>query len=186
MTAPARAPRPTPWRRLWPAASGVLVAAATAYALTDGRGAAPVVAASGLVYLAAAASGRRGAAWVSFAVAFVLIAIDKFTAFDAVPWLLVLAGAVLVAGLLLRRRGPWWMLPLQAGAMVAFGAIAAVALALDPRWGGLLVAAGLVAHAAWDIWHHRTDRVVDRSFAEFCAVLDVLVAIVVAVVSLVR
>ena len=34
MTTPARAPRPTAWRRLWPAASGVLVAAATAYALT--------------------------------------------------------------------------------------------------------------------------------------------------------
>jgi hypothetical protein len=38
--------------------------------------------------------------------------------------------------------------------------------------------------AAWDVHHHRTGRVVSRSLAEFCVVLDTLVAVVVAVVAL--
>jgi hypothetical protein len=44
-----------------------------------------------------------------------------------------------------------------------------------------LVAAGLLGHAAWDAYHHRTDRVVVRSLAEFCLVLDT--ALAVAIVS---
>ncbi|HEY5880231.1 MAG TPA: hypothetical protein VIU11_15085 [Nakamurella sp.] len=54
------APRNPQWRRTWPAALGVLVAAGTAYGLTDGREVAPIVAASGLVYVAAAATGGVG------------------------------------------------------------------------------------------------------------------------------
>jgi hypothetical protein len=41
------------------------------------------------------------------------------------------------------------------------------------------VSAGLLAHAAWDVYHHRTGRVVVRSMAEFCGVLDTLLALVV-------
>ena len=35
-----------------------------------------------------------------------------------------------------------------------------------------------VRHAAGDIHHHRTGRVVDHSLAEFCAMLDILVAVI--------
>jgi hypothetical protein len=38
------------------------------------------------------------------------------------------------------------------------------------------VEAGLLGHAAWDAHHHRTNRVVTRSFAEMCLVLDVVLA----------
>jgi hypothetical protein len=48
----------------------VVSAAATAVGLADGRQVAPVVIASGLVYLAAAATGRPAAAWVAFGIAF--------------------------------------------------------------------------------------------------------------------
>jgi hypothetical protein len=33
-----------------------------------------------------------------------------------------------------------------------------------------VVAAGLLGHAAWDVYHHRAGRVVRRSLAEFCFV----------------
>lgn len=172
------------WRMTWPAALGVLVAAGTAYELTDGRDVAAVVAASGLVYLAAAATRRRWVAWAAFGVTFALITIDKFTGFGAVPWVLALAVAVLAVGLAGRRTSPWWSLPLQTGAMLVLGATALLAISSDAALGGLLVAAALLGHAAWDIHHHRSGRVVDHSFAEFCAVLDILVAILVAVVAI--
>lgn len=181
---PAAAERGRLWRMTWPAALGVLVAAGTAYELTDGRDVAAVVAASGLVYLAAAATRRRWVAWAAFGVTFALITIDKFTGFGAVPWVLALAVAVLAVGLVGRRTSPWWSLPLQTGAMLVLGATALLAISSDAALGGLLVAAALLGHAAWDIHHHRSGRVVDHSFAEFCAVLDILVAILVAVVAI--
>jgi hypothetical protein len=45
------------------------------------------------------------------------------------------------------------------------------------------VAVGLLGHAAWDVWHHRTNRVVSRSLAEFCLVLDTALAIGIIVVT---
>ena len=54
------------------------------------------------------------------------------------------------------------------------------------RWGhlGFIVAAGLLGHAFWDAYHHHVDRVVMRSMAEVCGVLDTLLAIVVIAVTL--
>jgi len=173
------------WHRIWPAALALLVAAATAYRIDDGRDVAPMVAASGLVYLAASATGRRWAAWVGFGATFALIALDKFVGLDSTPWILALAVALLVVGLVGRRTRPWWSLPLQAIAMLVLATVTLLAGRLDPTIGGLLVAAALLGHAAWDVAHHRTGRVVDRSLAEFCAVLDVLVAAFVAVVALI-
>jgi hypothetical protein len=172
------------WQIAWPIALAVLVAAATAYGLSDGRDVAPVVASSGLVYLAAAATQRRWAAWVAFGIAFALIALDKFTGLDAMPWLLALAGVLVLVGPASLRTHPWWALPLQTAAMLVLGATAVLALQSDPTVGGLLVAAALVGHAGWDLHHHRTGRVVDHALARFCAVLDVLVAILVGVVTL--
>lgn len=169
------------WSRIWPAALGMLVAAGTAYRLVDAREVATIVVASGLVYLAASVFCRRRAAWIAFAAAFLLITLDKFAGLDALPWMLALAGAALISGLALQRTRPWWSFPLQAGAMLILSLVACAAVQLNTATGGALVAAALLAHAAWDIHHHRLDRVVSRSFAEFCAVLDVLVAAVVAV-----
>ncbi|MGA4508008.1 hypothetical protein ACQB6R_03125 [Propionibacteriaceae bacterium G1746] len=166
----------SPWRRSWPAALGVLVAAGTVYGLGDGRDVAPVVAASGLVYLAAAVIGRAMAAWWMFAVTFVVVGVDKFFGVEGLPWLLGMAAVLAVVGLVARHDGPWWAFPLQTAAMVVCGSVAWIALRSEPVVGGLLVAAGLLGHAAWDLCHHRSGRVVGRSLAEFCMVLDVLLA----------
>ncbi|GAB2702709.1 putative membrane protein [Microbacterium marinum] len=67
--------------------------------------------------------------------------------------------------------------------MLVMGAAALLVLQLAPTVGGLLVALALLGHAAWDFYHHRARRVVSRHLAEFCGVLDVLVAILVVVVT---
>jgi len=183
-----RPPRPGSGRRLfgrvWPAGLGALVAAGSMVGLADARDVAPVLAASGFVYVAAAAVGRPGAAWPAFGVTFVLIGLAKLTGLDATLWTIALATVLAVVGFALGRARPPWALPLQSVAMLVLGAAALLAVRADATAGGLLVAVVLLAHAAWDVHHHRTGRVVGRSLAEFCVVLDVLLAIGVAVVAL--
>ncbi|WP_420114838.1 hypothetical protein [Pseudactinotalea sp.] len=169
---------------IWPGALGALVAVGTVYGLVDGRDVASVVIASGLVYLAAAAFRRRGAAWPAFGVTFVLIALAKLVELDAALWMLVGAAVLVVVGAAAGGWQPRWRLPLQTVAMLALAAIALLAVRVDAMAGGLLVSAALLAHAGWDVYHHRTGRVVTRSLAEFCCVLDVVLALLVAIVTL--
>jgi hypothetical protein len=58
--------------------------------------------------------------------------------------------------------------------MLAFGATALVAFYEDPVLGGYLLAFALLSHAAWDAYRYLRNRVVPRSYAEFCAVFDLL------------
>jgi hypothetical protein len=89
-----------------------------------------------------------------------------------------------VYGLLRGAARPTDRLPLQTIAMLGFGIIAASALIVSGDVGPYLVAAGLLGHAAWDVYHHWANKVVARSLAEFCFVLDSLLAV--AVIATVR
>ena len=108
----------------------------------------------------------------------------KLTGFDA-TWLLI-GVAVLFAGYGIVRGAmrPTSGLPLQAMAMVAFGTVAGIALFVEEAIGARFVAAGLFAHGAWDAYHHRANRVVSRSMAEFCFFLDVLLAAAIVVATI--
>ncbi|SMH26651.1 hypothetical protein [Mesorhizobium australicum] len=149
---------------------------------------ASIVAASGLVYLAAAALEKPSASWLVFFGSVVVITVAKMgvISVDATWLLLAIAAAFLGYGVVHGTyRSAGGGLPLQTIAMIAFGAIAAIALYLDPTAGAYLVATGLFAHAVWDVYHHRVNKVVSRSMAEFCCVLDVALAgaIVIATAS---
>ncbi|MFG2001123.1 hypothetical protein ACGFNU_18460 [Spirillospora sp. NPDC048911] len=175
--------------RRWPVVAGIAMAAFTAYDMSAAD-LAPILTASGLVYLGAAALGRRSATWPVFLGAFVIVAAtpDLGVGIDATWILLGLAGVFVGYGLL---RGatrpadglPLDGLPLQTLAMAGAGAIAAVSLFAGDEIGGYLVAAGLLGHAAWDVWHHRTGKVVARSLAEFCFVIDTLLAVAMVVIA---
>jgi hypothetical protein len=169
-------------RRWWPAAAGVGLAAFVGLDIADGgAGLAPVLAASAVIYLGAAALGRPRASWPLFFGAFVVI-----TVADAYATSVLLGAGALLAGYGLLRGAtrPASGLPLQTLAMAGFGGAAVIALQVSPDLGAYLVAAGLLAHAAWDVYHHRTGRVVARSLAEFCVVLDTLLAAAIIVATL--
>lgn len=180
------------WRSLkwWPSLAAVAFAAFVALDLFGGeeQGAdlAPIVAASGLVYLAAAAFEKRITAWITFFASVAVITIAKLglIAVDATWLLLGLAALFVVVGLMRGAMRPASGLPVQTLAMLAFGASAAIALVLQPTRGAYLVAAGLFAHAGWDFYHHRANTVVGRSMSEFCFVLDVLLGLVIVYVTL--
>ena len=79
--------------------------------------------------------------------------------------------------------GRW--LTVQTTGVLAFGAIAITAAAVDPDAARYVLAAGWTAHAAWDALHHRLGRVVPRWYAETCLVADLCLATVLLTVGLV-
>lgn len=174
-----------PWvLRRWPAVAGAAMAGFAAWWMDTGADVAPIVTASGFVYLGAAALQRRKAAWPVFAVSFVAVGLGWFVEGVNATWIMLAVAAVLaVYGLIHGALRPPWGLPLQAAALVVLAAAALIAVEANQTLAGLLVAAGLLIHAAWDTYHHRTGRVVVRSMSEFCAILDTLLAIVVLVVT---
>jgi hypothetical protein len=182
----------TSWRSLqwWP----TLVAIAfTAFVASDlirasesGADLAAVLAASGLVYLAAAALQKPASAWPVFIISVVVITAGRvgLIGFDPTWALIALAGLFLGYGLVRGATNPAGGLPLQTIAMLGFGGMAAAALYVNEAVGAYLVAAGLLGHAAWDVYHHRNNKVVVRSLAEFCFVLDTLLALTIVIVTL--
>jgi hypothetical protein len=176
----------SPLGRRWPMLAGLGFAGLIAVDLVSGVELAPVLAASAAVYLGAAALRRPAAAWpLFFATAAVItaarLADDRFE-----PTWAILTGAVglLLYGLLGGAGHPGYGLPLQTVALLGFGVAAGAALMIDPELGAYLVAAGLLGHAAWDLYHHRVNRVVVRSLAEFCLALDTTLAVVIVIVTM--
>jgi hypothetical protein len=172
----------------WPSALGIAVAALAAFDLQVDAGFvssfSALVVLMALVYLGAAALSRRRAAWVVFLAGFAVLVVLPLPDSGIEPSLVLLVAALafLVLGAargLLRRPGGL----LQAAGMLGFGTIALTALYADLQLGGYLVAAGLIGHGVWDAYHYLRNRVVARSYAEFCAVLDLLVGTAILVMA---
>jgi hypothetical protein len=160
----------------WPTALGIAVAALAAFDAQDGLEFAELTVLMALVYLGAAALDRRWAAWVVLLAGLPLaFFISSISGIDPSVVLLVAAPVFLVLGV---ARGQWQRpdgLPLQIAGMLAFGSTALVALYyVYPDLGGKLVGIAILGHAAWDAYHYLRDRVVARSYAEFCAIVDLL------------
>jgi hypothetical protein len=182
---------PTPQsllRRRWATLAGLGFAALVAFDLASGVELAPVLAASAAVYLGAAALRRPAAAWPLFFATAVVITAVRLLEDRLEPTWVILAGAVALGiyGLLRGAARPGYGLPLQTLALLGFGAAAGAALVVNPELGAYLVAAGLLGHAAWDAYHHRVNRVVVRSMAEFCLVLDTALAAAIVTVTVLQ
>jgi hypothetical protein len=160
----------------WPTALGIALAALAAFDVQDGLEFAALTVLMALVYLGAAALDRRWSAWVVLLAGLTLLVFMPST-WGVVPSVVFLAAApvFLVLGV---ARGQWQRLgglPLQTAGMLAFGSTVLVALyVVYPDLGGKLVGIAILGHAAWDAYHYLRNRVVARSYAEFCAVVDLL------------
>src|SRR5918997_2945722 len=159
----------------WPTALGIAVAALAAFDLRDGTEFAALAVLLALIYLGAAALDRRWTAWVLLLAGLPITIFIPSTS-EVVPSVVLLIAALvfLVLGV---ARGLWQKpggVPLQTVGMLAFGSTVLVALYVDPDLGGTLVAISLIGHAAWDAYHFVRNRVVPRSYAEFCIFVDLL------------
>lgn len=96
-----------------------------------------------------------------------------------VPTWLVFAMALVypVVGVLRNRIRGRSMVVLQAAGLAVFAGISLLAGALVGQdTGTYVLAAGLVGHGVWDVFHHRANAVVWRWYAETCVVYDLLLA----------
>ena len=159
----------------WPTALGIAVAALAAFDVQDGLEFAALTVLMALIYLGAAALDRRWSAWVLLVAGVALTNfVPSISGVDPSVVLLAAAPVFLALGVArgqLRKPGG---LPLQTVGMLAFGSIVLVAIYVDPNLGGKLVAIALIGHAAWDAYHYVRNRVVPRSYAEFCIFVDLL------------
>jgi hypothetical protein len=162
-------------KRRWPTALGIALAALAAFDLDNGTEFAALTILMALVYLGAAALDRRWSAWVVLLAGLPLLIFIPSTS-EVVPSVVLLVAAFVFLALgvargLLRKPGG---LALQTAGMLVFGSTVLVALYVDMGLGGKLVAIAILSHAAWDAYHLLRNRVVSRSYAEFCAVVDLL------------
>jgi len=173
--------------RRWPTVLGVVLAAdvfldeVTAAAT---HGYARLLMLLPLIYVVVAVLRRPGASWPVLAVLGVLFVLLRIL--DVVePAVVILAaalGATVWGAAHGRHRDPDFRL--QLAGMVGFAAVAVVALLIHPDLGRYLVAAGMLAHGIWDVVHLVEGRTVARSYAEWCAALDVTPAAGLVVVPL--
>ncbi len=167
----------------WPTVLGLAVAALTAFDLEVDAGfvssLSALVALMAFVYVGAAVLDRRRSAWGVFLAAFAVVALTQVLdlAINLPLVFLVVALAFLVLAAARGRLRGRSDLTLEAAGMLAFGATALAAYYVDPTLGGYLVAFALLGHAAWDAIHYLRDRVVARSYAEFCGILDLVVGV---------
>lgn len=128
-----------------------------------------------LLYVIMATIRLRRATWIVLIVAalgFMLLSAQSWI--DPTVAILSVAGGMALTGLL-PRTGRREVL-IQVVGLIIFAAVAVIGLTVAPEIGRLVLAAGWFSHGAWDLWHLRRDRVVSRSYAECCAVLDILMA----------
>ncbi|RCK70087.1 hypothetical protein DT076_08835 [Desertihabitans brevis] len=167
----------------WPTLVGLLALAGSSADGPDAHITAMVIILAATCYLGAAALGSRRSGWVLAVAASVLVAVGVTTDLDATAALLVGAALLALVGLLRWRRVDRRELGLQAAGFVVFTAIALTAMMVGPLLAAHLAALAALGHGAWDVVHHRRDRVVTRSLAEFCAVLDIGLGVVLLVAT---
>lgn len=134
-----------------------------------------------LGYLILAKLRRRPFTWPIVIAGFAVVVLTRaLDIVDPVVVLTALAAIVLAWGVVdgqLKRDGAFQV---QAIGLVGFAAMTFTALALltqNLELAGYLVASAWLLHGVWDFVHLMLDKVVARSFAEWCAVIDILIAI---------
>jgi hypothetical protein len=120
---------------------------------------------------------HRWPTWLALVAVAVVVGDGGPAPTDALTWImLVLPLLYLVIGAVRGHLRRPRVLLAQLAALVAYGALTALALSADDDLRRYLVAGGWLAHAAWDAVHHRANLVVPRAYAEFCGVVDLLLA----------
>lgn len=127
-------------------------------------------------YLVITVIGVRSATWPTLVALTALVVVLSLQ--DRVPvdaGLAAVAAAALAIGLV-RRRTERSELILQTAGVVLFGTFGFTAALASPQVATYVVAVGWLGHGIWDFVHLWRDRTVARSYAEWCGVLDVLIA----------
>jgi hypothetical protein len=133
------------------------------------------------IYLFAYGLGRPWTAWPAFLLLSALVTILQFAhthgvlPFDAPVGMAAVLVVLWLWAVVRRRFTDRPTFAVQTAGAAGFAVVTLLCVAVQPTLGALLAGVGILAHAAWDAYHWRTGKVVHRSWAEFCFVLDLIV-----------
>jgi hypothetical protein len=176
--------RPVAWRRVtavighrWPTWLALALAAIILWDLGDGSELALVLVLAAAGYLFMAVVDRAPATWPVLFAFVATVVVLRLLDIDPWPALTAVAVALIAVGMIsgqLRRPG---LYGLQSPAALGFIALGLAALSVAADIGHYFIAAGLLGHAAWDAIHWRANKIVARSFSEWCGVLDLILGL---------
>ncbi|AZM50302.1 hypothetical protein DMB38_35005 [Streptomyces sp. WAC 06738] len=133
-----------------------------------------------LLYLIVAQAGRPRWTWPVLGAGVAVMVVLRTTGLVAPSTVLVaVAAGLLLWGAVRGTPHGGAVFGLQSAGAVLFCGLAVAGLAVDPDLGRYLVAAGWFFHGVWDFVHLRMrglDGIVSRTFAEWCGVVDVVIA----------
>lgn len=150
----------------------------------------PSVAVMAGIYMLAYVIGVPWTAWLAFAVMSAVMSVLQVLDQQDVGWANPFVGIVVVVAVLWlvaiarRRFTDVGLFSLQTAGMLVFGAITLVSAAGAPRLGAAVAGLGFLAHGLWDAYHFKVNKVVHRSWSEFCAVIDIPTGVALVVVAL--
>ena len=159
--------------RRWPSALALLMAAAT-WDSSPRASMAQALLLFAVGYLVAAAVNRPRLTWLLAVGVVAALAMLRLQHWVDPFWVLLVAGLAVLGGALLRRRAGAGQVLLEGGGLAFFAVVGMVALAVEPEVGRIILGVGWIAHAGWDFAHWWVNRVVSRSFAEWCGVFDLV------------
>jgi hypothetical protein len=169
----------------WPLALALVVAAGpvAVIALADDEVQvfAPAIATMAGIYLLAYAIGRPWTAWLGFVVLSAIVSVLQVLWRLDLPAISPAAGMTIVLVLLWlwtvarRRFTDRGTFTIQTAGMIGFGLLTLLCVAVRPTLGIVLAGLGWLAHGAWDAYHFKIDKVVNRPWSEFCGVVDLVV-----------
>ena len=165
----------------WPSVVGLLAAGLQIATGASRETVAITVSVATLCYLGAAALNRPWIAWAGIIGGSLVVVAGELA---GLPWwaaIGIVAAALVAIGLI--GKAPRPALTAQTAALLVFGGLAVIALYLNPRIGMVLAALALASHAGWDLVHYRRNKVVPRSLAEFCILLDVPLGLTLVVLA---
>lgn len=163
------------WHHLvgrWPSVVGLLALLANVSNGADSHVTAMIIVIASMCYLAASAIGSRRSGWIMVAAASVAVVLAGLTGLDPTATLLVMGLGFAVLGFLRGKDIDRRELGAQSLAFVGFSAIALAAMMVTPVLALYLAALAAIGHAAWDVVYFIRDKVVPRSLAEACFMLD--------------
>lgn len=166
----------------WPTLLAIAFAALVVFGLKPGRDLYFLLFILALGYLVATALNLPWAPWVVLVLSIPAQVAMMALSIEPAVGLLVVALIFLILGFARSRVQAPWGMPLQTVGLLAFGGLGLATLFVAPALGGYLVAVGLIGHGIWDIVHYWANRVVARSYAEMCAVYDILLGTAILIV----
>lgn len=161
----------------WPSALGLLALLANLASGADPHVTAMIIIIAATCYLGAAVLGSQRSVWVMVIVASAAVVLAKLTGLDPTATLIVIGIGLSVFGLIRAAGTHRRAIVVQTVGFLGYTAIGLAAMMSGTTWTICLAAIAAIGHTAWDVAHFVRNKVVSRSLAEACFVLDLGLAV---------